>query len=179
MSCSIYVSRSLNQFQVHGRAPRRTGVYDQMEQLFTNRKFHFFSHQNFRVFFLNGKHPSFRKYINLNFRVFTVCDTKIGMLTHRKKSLSSWFSAVKPFLLIEDEFMCTYASSRVKRKSFYRKNELQMVLLISGGHICVPKLYTNMASPYKALQKVRETFRQITQKLWAMKTWDLDKLFIF
>ena len=49
--------------------------------------------------------------------------------------------------------MGTYASSRVKRKSFYRKNELQMVLLISGGHICVPKLYTNMASPYKALQK--------------------------
>ena len=57
MSCSIYVSRSLYQFQVHGRAPRRTGVYDQMEQLFTNRKFHFFSHRNFRVFFLNGKHP--------------------------------------------------------------------------------------------------------------------------
>ena len=25
--------RSLYQFQVHGRAPRRTGVYDQMEQL--------------------------------------------------------------------------------------------------------------------------------------------------
>ena len=57
MSCSIYVSRSLYQFQVHGRAPRRTGVYDQMEQLFTNRKFHFCSHQNFRVFFLNGKRP--------------------------------------------------------------------------------------------------------------------------
>ena len=35
--------------------------------------------------------------------------------------------------------MCTYASSRVKRKSFYRKSELQMFLLISGGHICAPK----------------------------------------
>ena len=49
------------QFQVHGKkicwAPRRTGVYDQMEQLFTNRKFHFCSHWNFRVFFLNGKRP--------------------------------------------------------------------------------------------------------------------------
>ena len=55
ISCSIYVSRSLYQFQVHRRAPRRTGVYDQMEQLFTNRKFHFCSHRNFRVFFLNGK----------------------------------------------------------------------------------------------------------------------------
>ena len=57
MSFSIYVSRSLYQFQVHGRAPRHTGVYDHMEQLFTNRKFHFCSHQNFRVFFLNGKRP--------------------------------------------------------------------------------------------------------------------------
>ena len=57
MSCAIYVSRSLYQFQVHGRAPLRTGVYDQMEQLFTNRKFHFCSHRNFRVFFLNGKRP--------------------------------------------------------------------------------------------------------------------------
>ena len=31
--------------------------------------------------------------------------------------------------------MRTYASSRVKRKSFYRKSEFQMFLLISGGHI--------------------------------------------
>ena len=60
MSCSIYVSRSLYQFQVHSRAPRRTGApYDQMEQLFINRKFHFCSHRNFRVFFLNGKRPCF------------------------------------------------------------------------------------------------------------------------
>ena len=50
MSCSIYVSRSLYQFQVHGRALPRTGVYDQMEQLFTNRKFHFCSHPNFQFF---------------------------------------------------------------------------------------------------------------------------------
>ena len=57
MSCSIYVSRNLYQFQVHGRAPPRTGVYDQMKQLFTNRKFHFCYHRNFRVFFLNGKRP--------------------------------------------------------------------------------------------------------------------------
>ena len=57
ISCSIYVSRSFYQFQVHGRAPPRTEVYDQMEQLFTNRKFHFCYHRNFRVFFLNGKRP--------------------------------------------------------------------------------------------------------------------------
>ena len=55
MSCSIYVSRSLYQLQVHRRAPRHTKVYDQMEQLFTNLKFHFCSLRNFCVFFLNGK----------------------------------------------------------------------------------------------------------------------------
>ena len=64
MSCSI--SRSLYQFQVHCRAPRRTGVYDQMEQLFTNRKFHFCSHRNFRVFFLNGKRPWFHRFHGVN-----------------------------------------------------------------------------------------------------------------
>ena len=57
ISCSIYISSSLYQFQVHGRAQRRTGVYDQMEQLFTSRKFHFCSHRSFRFFFLNGKRP--------------------------------------------------------------------------------------------------------------------------
>ena len=61
MSCAIYVSRSFYQFQVHGRAPPRTGVYDQMEQRFTNRKFHFCYHRNFRVFFLNGKRPIVNK----------------------------------------------------------------------------------------------------------------------
>ena len=34
------------------------GFTNQMEQLFTNRKFHFCYHWNFRVFFLNGKRPS-------------------------------------------------------------------------------------------------------------------------
>ena len=46
-------------------------------------------------------------------------------------------------------FMRTYASSRVKRKSFYRKSKLQMFLLISGGHIGAPKRCTNMASHTK------------------------------
>ena len=59
--------------------------------------------------------------------------------------------------------MRKYASSRVKRKSFHRKSELQMFLLISGGHIGAQKRYTDVLS-------VLETFRQITQKLWATKT---------
>ena len=58
-------------------------------------------------------------------------------------------------------FMRTYASSRVKRKSFYRKSELQMFLLISSGDIDAPKQYTNniiMVSPYKALQRCVKNF---------------------
>ena len=66
--------------------------------------------------------------------------------------------AVQPFQVLEDIFMRTYASSRVKRKSFYRKNELQMFLLISGGHIGAPKRYINMASPYKVLQRCVKRF---------------------
>ena len=54
--------------------------------------------------------------------------------------------------------MHTYASSQVKRKSFYRKSELQMFLLISGGLIGGSKLYTNMASPCKALQRCVKRF---------------------
>ena len=46
------------------------------------------------------------------------------------------------------KFMRTYAGSRGKGKSFYRKRVLQIFLLISGGHICVPNLYTRMASTY-------------------------------
>ena len=73
--------------------------------------------------------------------------------------------------------MCLYTRMLAlewKERAFFRKSELHMFLFISGGHICVPKLYTNMASIM-----VREMFRQITQKLWATKTWDLDKLFIY
>ena len=77
-------------------------------------------------------------------------------------------------------FMRTYASSRVKRKSFYRKSELQMFLLISSGDIDAPKQYTNnYGVSIQNSAKVREKFRQITQKLGATKTWDFDKLFIY
>ena len=73
ISCSIYVSCSLYQFQVHGRAPPRTGVYDQMEQLFTNRNFHFSDHRNFRVFFLNGKRPELYLPATLRDSLFRDC----------------------------------------------------------------------------------------------------------
>ena len=54
--------------------------------------------------------------------------------------------------------MRMYASCRVKRKSLYRKSELQMFLLNSGSNIGEPKWYTNMASLYKALQKSEKHF---------------------
>ena len=54
--------------------------------------------------------------------------------------------------------MRIYASFRVERKSFYRKSGLQMFLLISSSHIGAPKRYTNMASPYKALQRCVKRF---------------------
>ena len=53
--------------------------------------------------------------------------------------------------------MRTYASSRVKKKNFYRKSELQMFLLTSG-HIGAPKRYTNIASPNIALQRCVKRF---------------------
>jgi len=53
--------------------------------------------------------------------------------------------------------MHTYGSSRVKSKSIYRKSELQMFLLISGGHTGA-KLSTIMASSYKALQRCVKRF---------------------
>ena len=43
--------------------------------------------------------------------------------------------------------MLMYAISRVKRRSFHRKSELQMFLLISGGHIGGLKRYTNIRWP--------------------------------
>ena len=77
-------------------------------------------------------------------------------------------------------FMLTYPSSRVKGKTFYRKSEVQKFLLISGGHIGVPKKKTvhQYGVSIQSSTKVRETFRQIAQKLWATKTWNLEKLFI-
>ena len=60
-----------------------------------------------------------------------------------KKSLSSWFSAVWPFQVLEDMIMRTYSS---EKKSFYRQRVLQMFLLISGGHIGAPiwRLHTKL-----------------------------------
>ena len=41
------------------------------------------------------------------------------------------------------------------------------------------KLSDRYGASIQSSTKVRETFRQITQKLWVTKTWDLEKLFIY
>ena len=87
MSCSIYVSLSLYQFQVHRRAPRRTGVYGQMEQLFTNRKFHFCSHRNFWVFFLNGKRPPTTSFLDFSSRDRLSCAAGFGLYSETPECL--------------------------------------------------------------------------------------------
>ena len=65
---------------------------------------------------------------------------------------SAWHqnkNAVSPFLIFS-----SLTISGIKRCVYvhecYRKSELQMFLLITGGHIGGPKLSTNMASPYNA-----------------------------
>ena len=66
--------------------------------------------------------------------------------------------------------MRTYASSRVKKKSFYRKSELQMTdvfVVFRRPYILV---HQNGAPIWRLHTKVRETFWQMTQKLWATKT---------
>ena len=77
-----------------------------------------------------------------------------------KKSLSSWFSAVVyPFQVLEDVYMRTCAGSWVKRKRFDRKSELQMFLLISGGHIGAPKPTSTSFpgfSPTRPTERARE-----------------------
>ena len=75
------------QFQVHGRAPLRTGVYDQMEQLFTNRKFHFCSHRNFWVFFLNGKRPPTTSFLDFSSRDRLSCAAGFGLYSETPECL--------------------------------------------------------------------------------------------
>ena len=59
--------------------------------------------------------------------------------------------------------MRTYASSRVKRKSFYRKSELQMFCWFPAAILTVHQYGVSIHSSIK----VREMFRQITQKLYG------------
>ena len=54
--------------------------------------------------------------------------------------------------------MRTYASSRVKKRAFIENVNSRLFYFISGGRIGAPKPFTNMASPYKALQRCVKRF---------------------
>ena len=65
-------------------------------------------------------------------------------------------------------FTRTYAISPVKRNNFYRKSELQMFLLISGGHIGGPKRYIN---EWNLCQMQHRLFlmdfsRKVSERFW-------------
>ena len=66
--------------------------------------------------------------------------------------------------------MRTYASSQVKRESFYEKSELQMFLVDFRRPYWRTVSVHQCGVSIQSSTKVRETFRQITQKLWTTKT---------
>ena len=67
-------------------------------------------------------------------------------------------------------FMLTYASSRVKRKSFCRNSKLQIFFVdFQQPYWCTITVHQYGVS-IQSSTKVRERFRQITQKLGATKT---------
>ena len=66
--------------------------------------------------------------------------------------------------------MRTYASSRVKRKSSYRKRELQMFFVDFRQPYWCTKTVHQYGVSIQSSTKMREKFRQITQKLWSTKT---------
>jgi len=50
--------------------------------------------------------------------------------------------------VLGDEFMFMYSSSREKSNSSRSKTEFQILLLISGRHVGVPRKDTDMAPAY-------------------------------
>ena len=69
--------------------------------------------------------------------------------------------------------MRTYPSSGMKRKSFYRKKELQIFLLISGRPYWCTKTVHQYGVSIKSSSKVRATFWQIN---WGHKDLRLGKI---
>ena len=74
--------------------------------------------------------------------------------------------------------MRTYASSRVKRKSFYRKSELQMFFYLFPEAILVHQNGTPIwrLHAYEALQRCGNVSANNSERVGHK---DLDKLFIY
>ena len=63
-----------------------------------------------------------------------------------------------------------------KERAFVEKVNSRCFCLFPRPYWCTKTVHQYGVSIQNST-KVRETFRQITQKLWATKTWDLEKLF--
>ena len=65
-----------------------------------------------------------------------------------------------------------------KERAFIEKVNSRYFVDFRRPYWCTKTVHQYSVS-IQSSTKVCETFRQITQKLWATKTWDLDKLFIY
>ena len=124
------------------------------------------------------KHVSFRKYSNLNLRVFTVRDTKTGMLSHWKKSLRLIFSS----LTISSIKRCVYVHvcwlSSEKEELLWKKWTPNVFVDFRRSYWWTVSVH-QYGVAIQSSTKMHEMFLQITQKRWATETWDLNKLFIY
>ena len=99
------------------------------------------------------KLASFRKYTILNFRVFRVRDTKIGMLSHWKKPFLLIFSSLTISSIKRCVFCTRMLALEWKGRAFIEKVNSRCFCWFPAA-----KLSTDMASPYKALQRCVKCF---------------------
>ena len=122
-------------------------------------------------------HISLQKYSNLNFRVFTVRGTKIGMLSRWKKVSSLDFQQYNHFKYHQKICLCArMLVLEWKERAFIEKVDSRCFCRFLAA---ILNWWTKMVHQYglsiQSSTKEHETFWQITQKLWATKTWNLDK----
>ena len=120
MSCSIYVSPSLYQFQVHGRALRRSGVYHQMEQLKYQSEIPLLLPPKFPGFFTKWKAPQKSRF-------------SLGQLrsVHAKKTCGMKLSARQNFVLKRKQWSpqaCRSLANSRNIKMLPRNRILSLVL---------------------------------------------------
>ena len=82
------------------------------------------------------------------------------------------------FVLVHDSsenFVKAGISSTDEYES--KENQQNIEIYTVSGRVVQKKWFNQYGVSIQSSTKMRETFQQITQKLWAKKTWDLDKLF--
>ena len=107
---------------------------------------------------------SCRKYSNLNFRVFTVRNTKIGILSQLKKAPPLDFQQYNHF---KYQKICLYARMLVlerKEGAFVEKVNSKVFVDFRRPYWCTKTVHQHGVLTQSST-KVCETFGQITQKL--------------